>query len=128
MNNDVIIIIFLLLILCLLTYLLIKTNNKIDNSKNNFEIQKISQNLENLLNKTLEQTGYVNSKISEIGDLTKKMTNAMTSNISDMGDMGEVILENILDTFQVFLDTNNHHYLKKLSNHPWRFVFQYFLN
>ena len=97
MNNDVIIIIFLLLILCLLTYLLIKTNNKIDNSKNNFEIQKISQNLENLLNKTLEQTGYVNSKISEIGDLTKKMTNAMTSNISDMGDMGEVILENILE-------------------------------
>ena len=40
--------------------------------------------------------GYVNSKIDEIGDLTKKMTNAMTSNISDMGQMGEVILENIL--------------------------------
>ena len=29
----------------------------------------------------MEQTGYVNSKIDEIGDLTKKMTNAMTSNI-----------------------------------------------
>ena len=35
-------------------------------------------------------------KSYEIGDLTKKMTNAMTSNISDMGQMGEVILENIL--------------------------------
>jgi DNA recombination protein RmuC len=84
-------------VLCLLIYLLTKTNNKVDSSKNNFEIQKISQNLENLLNKTLEQTGFVNSKIGEIGDLTKKMTNAMTSNISDMGDMGEVILENILE-------------------------------
>ena len=44
----------------------------------------------------MEQTGYVNSKIDEIGDLTKKMTNAMTSNINEMGEMGEVILENIL--------------------------------
>ena len=49
-----------------------------------------------MFNKTLEQSGYVNSKIDEIGHLTKKMTNAMTSNISDMGQMGEVILENIL--------------------------------
>ena len=97
MNTDIIIILVLLLVLCLLIYLLTKTNNKVDSSKNNFEIQKISQNLENLLNKTLEQTGFVNSKIGEIGDLTKKMTNAMTSNISDMGDMGEVILENILE-------------------------------
>ena len=97
MNTDIIIILILLLVLCLLIYLLTKTNNKVDSSKNNFEIQKISQNLENLLNKTLEQTGFVNSKIGEIGDLTKKMTNAMTSNISDMGDMGEVILENILE-------------------------------
>ena len=97
MNTDIIIILVLLLVLCLLIYLLIKTHKKVDHSRNNFEIQKISQNLENLLNKTLEQTGYVNSKIGEIGDLTKKMTNAMTSNISDMGDMGEVILENILE-------------------------------
>ena len=97
MNTDIIIILILLLVLFLLIYLLTKTNNKVDSSKNNFEIQKISQNLENLLNKTLEQTGFVNSKIGEIGDLTKKMTNAMTSNISDMGDMGEVILENILE-------------------------------
>ena len=97
MNTDIIIILTLILIFVLLVYLLIKTNTKNNNSNNNFELQKISQNLENLLNKTLEQTGYVNSKIGEIGDLTKKMTNAMTSNISDMGDMGEVILENILE-------------------------------
>jgi len=58
--------------------------------------QKMNQNLENLYSKTLEQTGYVNSKIDEIGLLTKKMSNAMSSNISDMGIMGEVILENIL--------------------------------
>ena len=45
----------------------------------------------------MEQSGYMNSKIDEIGDLTKKMTNAMTANISDMGQMGEVILENILE-------------------------------
>ncbi len=48
------------------------------------------------MSKTLEQSGYINSKINEIGDLTKKMTNAMTANISDMGQMGEIILENIL--------------------------------
>ena len=72
-----------------------KFNNKNIN-KENYEIEKIGQDIESLLNKTLEQSGYVNSKIDEIGDLTKKMTNAMTSNISDMGQMGEVILENIL--------------------------------
>ena len=97
MNTDIIIISILILIFILLIYLHIKTNKKKNDLNNNFEIQKISQNLESLLNKTLEQTGYVNSKIGEIGDLTKKMTNAMTSNISDMGDMGEVILENILE-------------------------------
>ena len=52
--------------------------------------------MNSLLHKTIEQSGYINSKIDEIGDLTKKMTNAMTTNISDMGQMGEVILENIL--------------------------------
>jgi len=97
MNTDIIIISILILIFILLIYLHIKTNKKKNDLNDNFEIQKISQNLESLLNKTLEQTGYVNSKIGEIGDLTKKMTNAMTSNISDMGDMGEVILENILE-------------------------------
>ena len=87
--------ILLLIILFLLTLLLIKFNTK-DTNKKSYEIEKINQNIESLLNKTLEQSGYVNSKIDEIGDLTKKMTNAMTSNISDMGQMGEVILENIL--------------------------------
>ena len=81
--------------MCLLVLILIKFNNK-NTNKENYEIERISQNIESLLNKTLEQSGYVNSKIDEIGDLTKKMTNAMTSNISDMGQMGEVILENIL--------------------------------
>jgi len=74
---------------------LLKTSNKIQNSEQK-DISKISEQLNTLLHKTLEQTGYVNSKIDEIGDLTKKMTNAMTSNISDMGQMGEIILENIL--------------------------------
>ena len=60
------------------------------------DFEKIEKQLNSLLHKTIEQSGYVNSKIDEIGDLTKKMTNAMTSNISDMGQMGEVILENIL--------------------------------
>ena len=74
---------------------MLKTSNKIQNSEQK-DISKISEQLNTLLHKTLEQTGYVNSKIDEIGDLTKKMTNAMTSNISDMGQMGEIILENIL--------------------------------
>tara|TARA_B100001063_G_scaffold35642_1_gene29232 strand:+ start:101 stop:1057 length:957 start_codon:yes stop_codon:yes gene_type:complete len=89
------IVILLIVVMCLLVLILIKFNNK-NTNKENYEIEKISQNIESLLNKTLEQSGYVNSKIDEIGELTKKMTNAMTSNISDMGQMGEVILENIL--------------------------------
>ena len=95
MDIEYFIVILLIIILCFLILLLIKSNSKNGNKKN-YEINKISQNIEALLNKTLEQSGYVNSKIDEIGDLTKKMTNAMTSNISDMGQMGEVILENIL--------------------------------
>jgi len=95
MNIEYFIAFLLVFIICLLFYLVIKFNRKNIN-KENYEIEKISQNIESLLNKTLEQSGYVNSKIDEIGDLTKKMTNAMTSNISDMGQMGEVILENIL--------------------------------
>ena len=74
---------------------LLKSSKKIENSDQK-EISKINDQLNALLHKTIEQTGYVNSKIDEIGDLTKKMTNAMTSNISDMGQMGEIILENIL--------------------------------
>ncbi len=95
MNIEYFTSVLLIVILCLLILLLIKFNNK-NTNKENYEIEKIGQNIESLLNKTLEQSGYVNSKIDEIGDLTKKMTNAMTSNISDMGQMGEVILENIL--------------------------------
>ena len=95
MNMEYFIVILLIVVMCLLVLILIKFNNK-NTNKENYEIEKISQNIESLLNKTLEQSGYVNSKIDEIGDLTKKMTNAMTSNISDMGQMGEVILENIL--------------------------------
>ena len=95
MDIEYFIVILLIIILCFLILLLIKSNS-INGNKKNYEINKISQNIEALLNKTLEQSGYVNSKIDEIGDLTKKMTNAMTSNISDMGQMGEVILENIL--------------------------------
>ncbi|GIR16595.1 MAG: hypothetical protein CM15mP30_1340 [Pelagibacteraceae bacterium] len=83
------------IVIVLLLIVIRKTNTK---TNNNFDIdlKKINENLENLFNKTLEQTGYVNSKIDEIGTLTKKMSNAMSTNISDMGEMGEVILENIL--------------------------------
>ena len=95
MNNEYIIILLLSVIICLLFYVVLKSKNNADNQKN-FEIEKINQNIQSLLNKTFEQNGYVNSKIDEIGNLTKKMNNAMTSNIYDMGQMGEVILENIL--------------------------------
>ena len=96
MNNEHIIILLLSIIICLLFWVILNSKKKID-TPNNPEIDIINKNIESLLNKTLEQSGYVNSKIDEIGDLTKKMTNAMTTNISEMGDMGEVILENILE-------------------------------
>ena len=95
MNFDLFIIICLIVVIFLLFFLIFKKSTKTDNDSD-LDIKKINQNLENLFNKTLEQTGYVNSKIDEIGILTKKMTNAMTDNISDMGEMGEAILENIL--------------------------------
>ena len=95
MYIDIIIIILLLIIFILL---LITVRNTLKKSNSGFDvdIKQMNQNLENLYGKTLEQTGYVNSKIDEIGTLTKKISNAMSSNISDMGEMGEVILENIL--------------------------------
>ena len=71
MNIEFFTLVLLIVILCLLILLLMKFNNKNIN-KENYEIEKISQNIESLLNKTLEQSGYVNSKIDEIGDLTKK--------------------------------------------------------
>ena len=95
MNTDFVIIAFLIIVIILLLMCLFKIYNK-SNYSQDINIKKMNQNLENLYSKTLEQTGYVNSKIDEIGLLTKKMSNAMSSNISDMGVMGEVILENIL--------------------------------
>ena len=95
MNFEFVVIALLLIIFILLFFLIIKSSKKIENSEQK-EISKINEQLNALFHKTIEQSGYMNSKIDEIGDLTKKMTNAMTSNISDMGQMGEVILENIL--------------------------------
>ena len=95
MTFEYIVIFLLTLIFIILTTLLIKSSKKTQLQEPQ-DFEKIEKQLNSLLHKTIEQSGYVNSKIDEIGDLTKKMTNAMTSNISDMGQMGEVILENIL--------------------------------
>ena len=95
MNFEFVVITLLFIIFILLFFLIIKSSKKIENFEQK-EISKINEQLNVLFHKTIEQSGYMNSKIDEIGDLTKKMTNAMTSNISDMGQMGEVILENIL--------------------------------
>ena len=95
MTIDIIIISCLVIVIILLLITIRKANIKSDNNFD-IDIKKINKNLESLYNKALEQTGYVNSKIEEIGTLTKKMSNAMSTNISDMGEMGEVILENIL--------------------------------
>ena len=95
MTIDIIIISCLVIVMILLLITIRKTNIKSDNNFD-IDIKQINKNLDNLYNKALEQTGYVNSKIEEIGTLTKKMSNAMSTNISDMGEMGEVILENIL--------------------------------
>ena len=95
MTIDIIIISCLVIVMILLLITIRKTNIKSDNNFD-IDIKQINKNLESLYNKALEQTGYVNSKIEEIGTLTKRMSNAMSTNISDMGEMGEVILENIL--------------------------------
>jgi len=87
---------FLLIIIIILLLILIFKSFKKNSNSSSSEIEKLTQQFESLFNKTIEQSGYVNSKIDEIGLLTKKMNNAMTSNVSDMGQMGEVILENIL--------------------------------
>ena len=96
MTSELIVITLLILNFVILLFLLLKLtrNKKITEQQ---DINKIEEKLTSILNQTIEHSGYVNSKIDEIGDLTKKMTNAMTSNISDMGEMGEIILENILD-------------------------------
>ena len=113
MSFEFIVIILLLIIFALLFFLLIKSSKKIENSKQN-DLDKINEQLKTLFHKTLEQSGYVNSKIDEIGNLTKKMTNAMTSNISDMGQMGEVILENILQDCGM---TKNRDYKTQFTDH-----------
>lgn len=95
MNLEYFIILLLCIIIILLAIVTLNLNKKEKPSKE-IDLNQINLKIESLFNKTLEQSGYVNSKIDEIGHLTKKMTNAMTSNISDMGQMGEVILENIL--------------------------------
>ena len=95
MTFEYIVIILLILIFIILIALLFRSSKK-SHLQEPQDFEKIEKQLNSLLYKTIEQSGYVNSKIDEIGDLTKKMTNAMTSNISDMGQMGEVILENIL--------------------------------
>ena len=92
---EFVVIALLTVIFIVLIFLLIKSQKK-ESIPEHQDFEKIEKQLNSLLHKTIEQSGYVNSKIDEIGDLTKKMTNAMTSNISDMGQMGEVILENIL--------------------------------
>jgi len=95
MTFEFIVITLLAFIIIVLITLFISSSKK-DQIQGIQDFEKIENQLNTLLHKTIEQSGYVNSKIDEIGDLTKKMTNAMTSNISDMGQMGEVILENIL--------------------------------
>ena len=95
MTIDIIIISCLVIVIILLLITIRKTNIKSDNNFD-IDIKQINKNLESLYNKALEQTGYVNSKIEEIGTLTKKMSNAMSTNISDMGEMGDVNLETIL--------------------------------
>ena len=95
MTFEHLVIILLILIFIILIALFFKSSKK-NYLQETQDFEKIEKQLNSLLHKTIEQGGYVNSKIDEIGDLTKKMTNAMTSNISDMGQMGEVILENIL--------------------------------
>ena len=89
--------IFLLILISAILFLLLIKSLRTKNTKEDLDIINIKEQLNSLLHKTMEQSGYMNSKIDEIGDLTKKMTSAMTANISDMGQMGEVILENILE-------------------------------
>lgn len=92
-----VLVIFLLVAICALLLIIFFKIKNSSNTSQEFEIKKINENLNNLINRTIEQQSTVNLKINEIGDLTKKITNTMTANISDMGNMGETILENILE-------------------------------
>ena len=80
MTQSFLIIILLVIIIVVLIFLLIKSS-KNTHRYENAEIYKLKEQIESLIHKTIEQSGYFNSKIEEIGELTKKMTNAMTTNI-----------------------------------------------
>jgi len=113
MSFEFIVITLLLIIFIFLIFILLKFLKR-NQTQETQDFEKIEKQLNSLLHKTIEQNGYVNSKIDEIGDLTKKMTNAMTSNISDMGQMGEVILENILQDCGM---TKNRDYKTQYTDH-----------
>ena len=72
MAIDLLILTFLVITIILIFVTLLKINKKQKNS-HELDLNQINQNLENLFNKTLEQSGYVNSKIDEIGHLTKML-------------------------------------------------------
>ena len=113
MSFQLIVITLLALIFIVLIFILVKSLKK-NQAQEIQDIEKIEKQISSLFHKIIEQNGYVNSKIDEIGDLTKKMTNAMTSNISDMGQMGEVILENILQDCGM---TKNRDYKTQYTDH-----------
>ena len=71
MTFELIVIILLVLIFTALLFLLIRSSKK-NQVHGHQDIEKIEKQLNSLLHKTIEQSGYVNSKIDEIGDLTKK--------------------------------------------------------
>ena len=66
--------IFLLILISIILVLLFFKSSKNRKINEDNEIINIKEQLNSLLHKTIEQSGYVNSKIDEIGDLTKKMT------------------------------------------------------
>ena len=66
MTFEFIVITLLALIFIVLITLLIRTSKK-SQVKEIQEFEKIEKQLNSLLHKTIEQSGYVNSKIDEIG-------------------------------------------------------------
>ena len=70
MSIDIIIIIFLMAIIFLLIFLIFRLKLKDIQFRSGYTKNKSKS--QTLFDKTMEQTGYVNSKIDEIGDLTKK--------------------------------------------------------
>ena len=84
MTFEFIVITLLAFIIIVLITLFISSSKK-DQIQEIQDFEKIEKQLNTLLHKTIEQSGYVNSKIDEIGDLTKKMTNAMNRMVEDKG-------------------------------------------